>query len=179
MSHEQTVAFEFHLPDDTMAAPGHRGSMRRRDFLIGGAVAAWPLAARAQQADRPRRVAVLMNVAADNPVGQLRLAALHQELEKRGWSLGQNLRMEHRWGANDAQRRAYAAELVAMTPDVIVAGAASVLEPLQQATRTIPIVFLQVTDPVGAGFVTSLAQPGGNTTGFSLFEFAVSGKWLE
>ncbi len=153
--------------------------MRRREFLIGGAAAAWPLAARAQQADRPRHVAVLMNVAADDPVGQLRLAALHQGMEKRGWSLGQNLRMEHRWGANDTQRRAYATELVGMAPDVIVAGAASVLEPLQQATRTIPIVFLQVTDPVGAGFVTSLAQPGGNTTGFSLFEFAVSGKWLE
>ena len=120
-----------------------------------------------------------MNVAADSQEGQLRLAALHQGLEKRGWSLGQNIRIEHRWGANEAQRRAYATELVSMMPDVIVAGAASVLEPLQQATHTIPIVFLQVTDPVGAGFVTSLAQPGGNTTGFSLFEFAVSGKWLE
>jgi putative ABC transport system substrate-binding protein len=120
-----------------------------------------------------------MNVAADNPVGQLRIAALHQGLEKRGWSLGQNLRLEQRWGANEAQRRAYATELVGMSPDVIVAGAASVLEPLQQATRTIPLVFLQVTDPVGAGFVASLANPGGNTTGFSLFEFAISGKWLE
>jgi putative ABC transport system substrate-binding protein len=100
-----------------------------------------------------------MNVPADNPVGQLRLAALHQGLERRGWSLGHNLRMEYRWGANEAQRRAYAAELVGMAPDLIIAGAASVLEPLQQATRTIPIVFLQVTDPVGAGFVTSLAHP--------------------
>jgi putative ABC transport system substrate-binding protein len=156
--------------------------MERRRFLgvvTGGAIAGWPVLTQAQQIDRPKRVAVLMNVAADNPVGQLRLAALHQGLEKRGWSLGQNLRMEHRWGANDPQRRTYAAEIVATAPDVIVAGAASVLEPLQQATRTIPIVFLQVTDPVGAGFVASLANPGGNTTGFSLFEFAVSGKWLE
>src|SRR5262245_14995068 len=120
--------------------------MRRREFIagLGGTAVAMPLAARAQQGDRPKRVAVLMNVAAENPVGQLRLAALHQGLEKRGWSLGQNLRMEHRWGANEGQRRAHVTELVSMKPDVIVAGAASVLEPLQQATRTIPIVFLQV-----------------------------------
>jgi putative ABC transport system substrate-binding protein len=134
--------------------------------------------ARAQQAER-KRVAILMNVSADNPVGQSRVAALRQALERSGWNIGRNLEIDYRWPADASQRRRFADELVSLRPDVIVAGAASVLQPLQQATQAIPIVFLQVTDPVGAGFVSSLARPGGNTTGFSLFEFSIGGKWLE
>jgi putative ABC transport system substrate-binding protein len=155
--------------------------MKRREFLgvLGGAAAVWPLAATAQQAERVRRIGILMNVAASDPEGLSRIAAFHQGMERLGWSLGRNLRIEYRWAANASERRSFAEELVALSPDVIVAGGASVLVPLQQATRTIPIVFLQVTDPVGAGFVSSLARPGGNTTGFSLFEFTLSVKWLE
>jgi ABC-type uncharacterized transport system substrate-binding protein len=144
--------------------------VRRREFitLIGGAAAAWPLAARAQQADRVRRIGVLFGIAENDPEGRNRLDAFRQELEKLGWVAGQNVQVDYRWAGGDLERlRAQAAELVRLKPDVLVAGATLSLVALQQATRDIPIVFAQVTDPVGAGFVTSLARPGGNITGFT------------
>jgi putative ABC transport system substrate-binding protein len=156
--------------------------MRRREFitLIGGAAAAWPHNARAQQPERMRRIGVLMSVAADDPEGQARLTAFLQGLQQLGWADGRNVRIDIRWGAGDADRyRRYAAELVALAPDVILAASSSALEPLQQATRTVPIVFVTIADPVGAGFINSLARPGGNATGFSQFEYGVIGKWLE
>ena len=155
--------------------------MRRREFitLLGGA-AAWPLAARAQQRERVRRIGVLTNLAADDPEGQVRNTAFAQSLAQLGWTVGQNLRIEHRWAAGDAERiRRYAAELVALTPDVMLATGAAGVAPVLQATRTVPVVFVLVPDPVGAGFVDSLARPGGNATGFVQFEYAISGKWLE
>ena len=154
--------------------------MRRRDFiaLVGGVAAGWPLAARAQQ--RQRRSGVVMNAAADDPEGQARIAAFHQGLQELGWTLGRNARIDARWGAVDADSsRRYAAELVGLAPDVILASASAAIAALQQTTRTIPIVFTSVADPVGAGFVETLAHPGGNITGFSLFEYTLSGKWLE
>jgi putative ABC transport system substrate-binding protein len=155
--------------------------MRRRDFMTGiaGSAAAWPLAARAQQAERMRRIGVLMYLAADDPEGQARLAAFAQALTQLGWSDGRNLRIDTRW-ANADNVRKHAAELVALAPDVLLAatGTATVA-PLLEATRTVPIVFAIVIDPVGAGFVASLAQPGGNATGFTIFEYSMSGKWLE
>jgi putative ABC transport system substrate-binding protein len=153
---------------------------KRREFvtLLGGAAAVWPLAARAQQAERMRRIGVLMNVAADDPEGQARIAAFHQGLQEWGWTLGRNARIEARWAVDADSSRRYAAELVGLAPDVILASAAAV-GALQQTTRTIPIVFVTVIDPVGAGFVESLAHPSGNITGFSLFEYTLSGKWLE
>ena len=156
--------------------------MRRREFitLLGGAAAAWPLAARAQQGERMRRIGVLMSLAADDPEGQARIAAFLQALQQLGWTDGRNVRIDTRWAAGDADRiRRYAAELVALAPDVILASGASTVGPLLQATRTVPIVFAQVADPVGAGFVDSLARPGGNATGFITFEYGISGKWLE
>jgi putative tryptophan/tyrosine transport system substrate-binding protein len=156
--------------------------MRRRDFIsfVGGAAAAWPLAARAQQSDRVRRIGVLMAYAEDNPDGKPRLAAFAKGLQELGWIDGRNIRIEYRWSAGDAERtRKYAAELVALSPDVILAGNTSTVGPLQQATHTVPIVFAGVVDPVGAGFVNSLARPGGNITGFTQFEYGMSGKWLE
>jgi ABC-type uncharacterized transport system substrate-binding protein len=153
--------------------------MRRRDFitLVGGA-AAWPLTARAQQPGR--RIGVLMPVAADDPEGQDRVAAFLQGLQQLGWTDGRNVRIDYRWAAGDAERiRSYAAELVALAPDVILAGGGAVVPSLLQATRTVPIVFTQTPDPVGAGFVNSLARPGGNVTGFTLFEYGISAKWLE
>ena len=155
--------------------------MRRRAFLgvLGGA-AAWPFASRAQQTERVRRIAVLMNLAANDPEGQVRIAAFRQALQQRRWIEDRNVRFDIRWGAgNQEQYRQYAAELVALSPDVILAAATSVLPWLLQATRTIPVVFTQVTDPVGAGYVKSLAHPGGNATGFANFDFNLSGKWLE
>jgi putative tryptophan/tyrosine transport system substrate-binding protein len=155
--------------------------MKRREFitLLGGA-AAWPLTARAQQAGGMRRVGMLMNVAADDPEGQARLTAFVQGLQQLGWNDGRNVRIETRWAGGDADRiRQYATELAALAPDVIVGTGTAVMGPLQRATRTLPIVFVQVIDPVGAGFVASLARPGGNTTGFTVFEFGMSGKWLE
>ena len=141
---------------------------------------AWPLAARAQQAERVRRIGVLMPIAADNPQAPVRIAAFLQGLAQFGWTDGRNVRIEYRWGAGDAERiRKYAAELVALAPDVIVAWGASTMGPLQQATRTVPIVFAVIVDPVGAGFVDSLARPGGNATGFMSFEYGMGGKWLE
>ena len=154
----------------------------RREFitLLGGAAAAWPLAARAQQPERMRRIGVLMPLAADDPQSLRRLTAFVQGLQQLGWTDGRNVRIDVRWAAGDPDRfRRYAAELVGLAPDVILAAAVSSMMPLQQATRSVPLVFVQVTDPVGAGFVASLARPGGNATGFTLFEFGVSAKWLE
>src|SRR5712691_6198878 len=156
--------------------------MRRREFitLLGGTAAAWPLAARAQQGDRMRRIGVLMNLAADDAEGQTRLAAFLQGLQESGWSVGRNVRIDTRWGAGDADRiRKYAAELVALVPDVILATTSVTVGALQLVTRTVPIVFVQVIDPVSGGFVASLARPGGNATGFTVFEYGISAKWLE
>ena len=156
--------------------------MRRRELvaLLGGATAVWPLAAHAQQSERVRRVGVLMPLAADDPQSLRRLTAFVQGLQQLGWTDSRNVRIDVRWAAGDPDRfRRYAAELVGLAPDVILAAAVSSMMPLQQATRSVPLVFVQVTDPVGAGFVASLARPGGNATGFTLFEFGVSAKWLE
>ena len=155
--------------------------MRRREFiaLVGGA-AAWPLAARAQQGERMRRIGVLMNLAADDAEGQARLATFRQGLQQLGWIEGRNAHLDIRWGAGDAERfRRYAAELVALVPDLILAASGSTMPPLLHATRTVPIVFVQVADPVGNGFVASLARPGGNATGFTNIDFSMSAKWLE
>jgi putative tryptophan/tyrosine transport system substrate-binding protein len=155
--------------------------VRRRDFitLLGGAVA-WPLAARAQQGERTRRIGALMNLAADDSESQVRVVAFAQGLSELGWTEGRNLRIDFRWAAGEVDRfRSHAAELVALAPDVILASASPGVTAVQQATRTLPVVFVTVVDPVGAGIVPNLARPGGNTTGFTLFEYAVSGKWLE
>jgi putative tryptophan/tyrosine transport system substrate-binding protein len=154
----------------------------RRDFitLLGGAAVAWPLVARAQQADPTRRIGVLMNLTADDPEAPARIAAFAQGLADLGWTIGRNLRLDYRWGAGDAERiRKDAAELVALAPDVILSSGTPSVAAVQQATRSVPIVFAQVVDPVGSGFVESLARPGGNITGFSVFEYGISGKWLE
>jgi putative tryptophan/tyrosine transport system substrate-binding protein len=156
--------------------------VKRREFitLLGGAAAGWPIAARAQQGERMRRISVLMNLSADDPEGQARIAAFHQGLQEWGWTLGRNARIDVRWGAVDAYNsRRYAAELVALMPDVILAAASAAMGALQQTTHTVPIVFATIIDPVGAGFVESLAHPGGNVTGFMQFEYSLSGKWLE
>ena len=156
--------------------------MRRRQFitLLGGVAVAWPLAARAQQGGRMRRIGVLMNLGSDDAEGQARNAAFLQGLQELGWTVGRNVRIEYRWGAGDAELfRRHASELVALAPDVILASGGAVVPSLLQATRTVPIVFTGTPDPVGAGFVESLARPGGNATGFIPFEFGISGKWLE
>jgi putative tryptophan/tyrosine transport system substrate-binding protein len=156
--------------------------MRRRDFIkvIAGSAAAWPLAARAQQAERVRRIGVLMPVTVEDPVGQARVAAFLGGLQQLGWTDGRNVRIDLRWSAGNADHaRRYAAELAALAPDVLVTPGSSTVAPMLQATRTIPIIFVHVPDPVGAGFVDSLARPGGNATGFLLFEYGISGKWLE
>ena len=156
--------------------------MKRRAFitLLGGAAAAWPLAARAQQGERMRRIGVLMPIAADDPVGQTRMAAFQQGLQQLGWMDGRNVRIEARWSrGNAAEIRKYAAELATLSLDVILATGSNTMGPLLQATRAVPIVFVTVPDPVGAGFVDSLARPGGNATGFTAFEYGLSGKWLE
>ena len=155
--------------------------MRRREFttMLAGA-AAWPLTARAQQREKMRRIGVLMNLTADDAEGQARLAAFLQGLQEAGWAVGRNLRIDLRWGAGDADHfRQHAAELVALTPDVLFGSGIPAATPLLRATRTIPIVFAQVVDPVGAGLVASLARPGGNATGFSGQEYGFSGKWVE
>ena len=156
--------------------------MKRREFitLVGGAAISWPVAAHAQQGEQMRRIGVLTNLAADDAEGQVRNTAFAQALAQLGWAVGQNLQIEHRWAAGDADRiRRYAAELVALTPDVILTTGAAGVAPLLQATRTVPVVFVLVPDPVGAGFVDSLARPGGNATGFVQFDYGISGKWLE
>jgi putative ABC transport system substrate-binding protein len=155
--------------------------MKRREVitLIGGA-AAWPLAARAQQGERMRRIGVLTNLPADDPEGKARLDAFLQVLQQLGWTDGRNVRIDTRDTQGDPDRtRRYAAELVALAPDIILAAGSGALAPLLQATRAVPIVFTIVADPVGAGFVESLARPGGNATGFLAFEYGISGKWLE
>jgi len=156
--------------------------MRRREFiaLLGGAAAGWPLAARAQQAQRMRRLGVLTPVPADHPEAEVRYSAFRQAFQELGWTEGKNVQIEWRWSAGDvASTRKQAAELAALEPDVVLAtgslGAAAIL----QATRSIPVVFVIVPDPVGAGFVNSLAEPGGNATGFVMFEYDLSAKWPE
>ena len=156
--------------------------MKRREFisLLGGAAAAWPLAARAQSSERVRRIGALMYLAADDPESPARVAAFARGLQEFGWIEGRNIQIEYRWGGGDMDRvRRYAAELVALAPDVILVSSGSALAALQNATRTVPIVFVNVTDPVGAGYVASLSRPGANTTGFTLFEYSLSAKWLE
>ena len=156
--------------------------MRRREFLgvLGGAAAVWPLPARAQQSERMRRVGVLLPTIADDAEFQARVGALLQALALLGWTIGRNVRIDTRWTTtNAAEIRRHAAELAALAPDVILASGDSTVGPLLQATRSVPIVFTVVADPVGAGYVDSLARPGGNVTGFMNFEYSVSGKWLE
>jgi putative tryptophan/tyrosine transport system substrate-binding protein len=156
--------------------------VRRREFitLLGGAAVAWPLAARAQQGERMRRIGVFMNLASDDAEGQARNAAFLQGLQQSGWTVSRNVQIDYRWSAGDAELfRRHAAELAVLAPDVILATGSATVGPLLQATRTVPIVFVQVPDPVGAGFVESLARPGGNATGFTIFEYGISGKWLE
>ena len=155
--------------------------MTRRQFitLLGGA-AAWPIAAGAQQADRMRRIGALMNFAADDAEGQVRLAAFLQGLQETGWAVGRNVQIDLRWGAaNHELYRKYAAELVALAPDVVLASATPSVQALQHANRTVPIVFTMVGDPVGTGLVASLARPGGSTTGFTPMEFGFGAKWVE
>jgi putative ABC transport system substrate-binding protein len=155
--------------------------MRRREFitLLGGA-AAWPFAARAQQRERMRRIGVLTTLAADDAEAMARLAAFLQALQQLGWTDNRNVHIDYRWGAGEPERiRRNAAEMAALAPDVILANGTAGVGPLLQATRTVPIVFVQVSDPVGAGYVASLARPGGNATGFTLFEYGMGGKWLE
>ena len=155
--------------------------MRRRDFLggLGGAATVWPLSVRAQQANRMRRIGVLFG-AADDHDGQARFTAFGQALQELGWASGRNLRIDIRWGAGapDVNRK-HAAELAALAPEVMLATGTASLDPLLQETRAVPIVFTNVVDPVGAGYVASLSRPGGNVTGFLMFEFGISGKWLE
>jgi putative tryptophan/tyrosine transport system substrate-binding protein len=157
--------------------------VRRREFitLLGGAAAGWPLAARAQQAgERMRRIGVLTTLAADDEEAMARLAAFLQALQQLGWTGNRNVHIDYRWGAGEPERiRRHAAELAALAPEVILANGTAGVGPLLQATRTVPIVFVQVSDPVGAGYIASLARPGGNATGFTLFEYGTSGKWLE
>ena len=154
----------------------------RRQFitLLGGTAAAWPVAARAQQGERMRRIGVLMAQGADDPAQQARIATFLQGIQQLGWTAGRNLHIDTRWSTGKPDDiRKHTAEMVALAPDVILAGGGTVVPSLLQATRTVPIVFVQVVDPVGAGFVDSLARPGGNVTGFTSFEYGLSGKWLE
>ena len=156
--------------------------MKRREFitLLGGMVIAWPLAALAQQGGAMRRIGVLMNVAADDPESMARIAAFQERLQQLGWTDGRNLRVDTRWAAGDAGRfQRYAEELLALAPDVVLASATPSVQALQRVTRTVPIVFANVGDPVGAGFVDSMARPGGNATGFTHHEFGFGAKWLE
>ena len=156
--------------------------MIRREFitLLGGAVAAWPLAARAQESERVRRIGVLTSSSMQDLATQARFAALQQGLQQLGWTDGHNLRIDYRWAAGDADNlHRYAGELVKLGPDVIVANGSAAVALLLQATRAVPIVFTDVPDPIGAGFVDGMAKPGHNVTGFMLFEYGMSGKWLE
>jgi putative ABC transport system substrate-binding protein len=156
--------------------------MKRRDFiaLLGGAAFGRPLAARAQQSERVRRIGVLMNKAAGDPEGRSQVSAFEEVLQKNGWKLGANLQIDYRWGAGDSSHYLiYATELVTRAPDVLLAEGGTVVGALQRVTRDVPIVFFGTTDPVNRGLVASLSRPGGNTTGFTQFEFGISGKWLE
>jgi putative ABC transport system substrate-binding protein len=156
--------------------------MKRREFItiLGGAAASWPLTVRAQQTEQLRRIGVLMNRAVDDPDGQARLAGFQQALQQLGWSDGNNVRVDTRWGEDDVGlSRTYAAELVAFAPDVVMTAGAPGMAALQRISRTLPIVFVAIVDPVGAGFAESLARPGGNATGFMTYEYSLGGKWLE
>ena len=155
--------------------------MKRREFIVGlGGAAVSPFVAHAQQGERVRRIGILLPATADDPAWQARVGAFQQGLAQLGWTIGRNVQIDTRWATtNAAEIRKHAAELVALAPDVILAGGTSAVGPLLQATRTVPIVFAIVVDPVGAGFVDSLARPGGNATGFMNFEYSISGKWLE
>lgn len=157
------------------------GGMRRRDFIVAlGGMAALPLTAPAQDRRRMRRIGVLMNLAESDPESQARLKTFLGTLQQLGWTEGQNLQADIRWGEGKLERyRVHASELVASAPDLVVAASSPVLAALQKATRSVPIVFAQVIDPVGGGFVASLPRPGGNATGFTLFEYGMSAKWLE
>jgi len=166
------------LPALTMLLSRHT---RRREFIsLLGAAAAWPLAARAQQGERIRRIGVLMHSGANEPEAQARLLAFSRGLEEAGWAVGRNLRIDYRWSVGDAARLLKdAQELVAITPDVILAGVGGTTSALHQATRTVPVVFAQSIDPVGNLYIESMARPGGNATGFIQFEYGLSGKWME
>ena len=156
--------------------------IKRREFitLLGGAAAAWPLAVRAQQGERVRRIGVLMSTAVDDPQDPARLAAFAQGLQELGWTIGRNVRLDYRWSASSPDNaRKYAAELAALAPNVMLASGTIALAAVQHMRHTIPVVFVNLVDPVSAGFVESLARPGGNTTGFLLFEYGISGKWVE
>ena len=156
--------------------------MKMRDFiaLLGGAAVAWPLAARAQQGERMRSIGVLSNLGSDDQEGQTRNAAFLQALQELGWTVGRNVRIDYRWGLGNADfYRRQAADLVSLAPDVILTNGTSTIGPVLQTTRTVPVVFVRVTDPVAGGFVESLARPGGNATGFASAEWGMSGKWLE
>jgi putative tryptophan/tyrosine transport system substrate-binding protein len=154
--------------------------MRRREFIgATSAVITWPFAARTQAAERVKLIGVLMHLEANDREGQDRHSAFLEGLRQLGWIEGRNMQIHTRWGANDADRRRFAAELVAESPDIILASTTLAMMPLQQTTNSVPIVFTNVTDPVGAGFVQNMAQPGGNVTGFTTFEFSTSAKWLE
>ena len=171
-----------HSKDVVGYKPQFEGTMRRREFIVtvGGAAAAWPLVARAQQPERMRRIGMLMTLAADDPFGQAQVAAFQQALQQLGWNDGRNVRIDIRWDESDPDRaRRYAQELVALAPDIFLAGGTISLGALQHVTRALPIVFANVADPVGAGFVDSLSRPGGNITGFTTYEYGFSGKWLE
>jgi putative tryptophan/tyrosine transport system substrate-binding protein len=158
----------------------HIGRRKFLAALLGGAGAAWPLAARAQQRERMRRIGVLMPLAADDPEAQARTTAFVQELAQLGWIAGRNVQIDNRWSAGDSERvRGYVAELVALAPDVIVTSSTVSVAALIEATRTVPIVFAGIPDPVGAGFINNLSRPGGNVTGFLLYEYGLSAKWLE
>jgi len=155
--------------------------IRRREFItmLGGAAAGWPLAANAQDGGRVQRIGVLFNLAAGDAEGQGRVAAFEQALQQLGWTDGRNVRIDYRWAGDTGRFRRYAEELLALAPDVVLASATPSVQALQQATRAVPIVFANVSDPVAAGIVDSLARPGGNTTGFTYFEFGFGAKWLE
>src|SRR5262245_37640580 len=163
---------------------GHMASyIERRKLLatlLGGAAVAWPFAAHAQQPERVRRIGVLMNLAESDPETRARRAAFLQALQELGWSEGRNVGIDYRWGVGDSDRhRKNAAELIALEPDIILAHGSPIVRALLQATQTVPIVFVNTADPVAQGFVASLARPGGNATGFMLYEYGLSGKWLE
>src|SRR5262245_46365707 len=167
-----------------LVSPRRRGDRMstRREFitLLGGTAAAWPITGRAQQPERTRRIVILLNAAADDPRYQPLVGAFLQALALLGWTIGRNVRIDTRWtGVNATETRRHAAELAALAPDVILAHGSSTVGPLLQATRTVPIVFPVIADPVGAGFVDSLARPGGNATGFMELEYSMAGKWLE
>jgi putative ABC transport system substrate-binding protein len=156
--------------------------LKRREFisLLGGAAATWPLAAGAQRGERVRRIGVLMSTAADDPESPLRVAAFAQGLGELGWTVGRNVQIDYRWGGGDPERfRRSAAELATLGPNVILVNSTPAVLAVQQATRAVPVAFVNVADPVGAGIVASLARPGGNMTGFTLFEYSISAKWLE